>query len=81
MIARARDVLDQACNLIAEARRTAANPGSLDQQHKLNQVAKGVSQALNNCVNCLPGQKDVDEAIKTITDSSQALSVGDVRTK
>ena len=33
-------------------------------------------QALNKCVGCLPGQKDVDEAIHSITDASQILDRG-----
>lgn len=77
VIDNARDVLDQSCNLIIEARHTAANPGNPEQQQRLTHVAKGVSQALNNCVNCLPGQRDVDDAIRTITDASQSLSSGD----
>ena len=37
-------------------------------------MAKGVSQALNNVVNCLPGQRDVDEAIEGINKVSAVLS-------
>ena len=43
------------------------------------QVAKAVSHALNNCINCLPGQRDVDEALKNIADSSKRLLSGQVR--
>jgi len=39
----------------------------------LFQVAKAVSHALNNCINCLPGQRDVDEALKNIAESSKRL--------
>uniref|UniRef100_A0A8W8NQU0 Talin R4 domain-containing protein n=2 Tax=Magallana gigas TaxID=29159 RepID=A0A8W8NQU0_MAGGI len=54
------------------ARDTAAeNP---ENQARLNQVAKAVSSALNNCVNALSGQRDVDNAIRQITDSSQELA-------
>ena len=42
------------------------------------QAAKDVSQALNNCVNYLPGQRDVDEAIKAVVTSSQSLAIEDV---
>ncbi|CAJ0936101.1 unnamed protein product [Ranitomeya imitator] len=38
-------------------------------------VAKAVSHSLNNCVNCLPGQKDVDMALKSIGESSKKLLV------
>lgn len=42
------------------------------------QVAKAVSHSLNNCVNCLPGQKDVDMALKSIGESSKKLLVDTV---
>lgn len=37
------------------------------------QVAKAVSQALNRSVNCLPGQRDVDNAIRTVGEASKRL--------
>lgn len=37
------------------------------------QVAKAVSQALNRCVNCLPGQRDVDNAIRNVGEASKKL--------
>lgn len=40
----------------------------------LLQVAKAVSQALNNCVGCLPGLREVDQAVKYITTISMKLS-------
>jgi len=40
----------------------------------LLQVAKAVSQALNNCVNCLPGLREVDVAVKYITTVNMKLS-------
>lgn len=39
------------------------------------QVAKAVSHSLNNCVNCLPGQKDVDMALKSIGEASKKLLI------
>lgn len=44
----------------------------------LFQVAKAVSHSLNNCVNCLPGQKDVDLALKSIGEASKKLLVDTV---
>lgn len=41
----------------------------------LFQVAKAVSHSLNNCVNCLPGQKDVDMALRSIGEASKKLLV------
>lgn len=42
------------------------------------QVAKAVSHSLNNCVNCLPGQKDVDMALRSIGEASKKLLVENV---
>jgi len=42
------------------------------------QVAKAVSHSLNNCVNCLPGQKDVDMALKSIGEASKKLLIDSV---
>lgn len=39
------------------------------------QVAKAVSHSLNSCVNCLPGQKDVDMALKSIGEASKKLLI------
>lgn len=44
------------------------------------QVAKAVSQALNRCVNCLPGQRDVDNAIRTVGEASKTLLADSVST-
>ncbi|PVD36353.1 hypothetical protein C0Q70_03333 [Pomacea canaliculata] len=74
VIANARDVIDKSYRLLEEARRAMQDPSNPDNQQRLTQVAKDVSNALNNCVNCLPGQRDVDNAIRRITASSQNLS-------
>lgn len=42
------------------------------------QVARAVSHSLNNCVNCLPGQKDVDMALRSIGEASKKLLVDTV---
>ncbi|GFY18724.1 talin-2 [Trichonephila clavipes] len=77
IIDNARDVLDKSTLLIQESQRAMNNPSNPDIQQRLTQVAKSVSTALNNCVNCLPGQKDVDDAIKSITETSQILNSRD----
>uniref|UniRef100_A0A667YXX3 Talin 1 n=1 Tax=Myripristis murdjan TaxID=586833 RepID=A0A667YXX3_9TELE len=69
----AADVMDKSANLIEETKRAIAKPGDPESQQRLAQVAKAVSQALNRCVNCLPGQRDVDNAIRTVGDASKAL--------
>ncbi|XP_030048629.1 talin-1 isoform X1 [Microcaecilia unicolor] len=73
MLECANDVMDKAGNLIEEAKRAVGKPGDPESQQRLAQVGKAVSQALNRCVNCLPGQRDVDAAIRTIGEASKKL--------
>ena len=37
-------------------------------------VAKAVSNSLNNIINCLPGQKEVDAALKSLAAASAKLN-------
>ncbi|XP_041428074.1 talin 2 S homeolog isoform X1 [Xenopus laevis] len=73
MLECAEDVMDKAGNLIEEAKRAVGKPTDPEGQQRLVQVAKAVSQALSRCVNCLPGQRDVDAAIKSIGEASKIL--------
>ncbi|XP_021356551.1 talin-1-like isoform X2 [Mizuhopecten yessoensis] len=73
----ARDVIDKSTRLLEEAKLALNNPDNPDNQTRLNQVAKAVSNALNNCVSCLPGQRDVDNAVRHIMESSQALTTSE----
>ncbi|XP_068266758.1 talin-2 isoform X4 [Nyctibius grandis] len=75
MLDSARDVMEGSAMLIQEAKQALAAPGDADSQQRLAQVAKAVSHSLNSCVNCLPGQKDVDVALKSIGESSKKLLV------
>ena len=69
----AKQVMEQSVSLIREAKNAVETPNQPNKQLKLAQAAKAVSQALNQVVNCLPGQRDVDQAIKAIAEASQAL--------
>ncbi|KAF0886018.1 TLN2 protein, partial [Crocuta crocuta] len=75
MLDSARDVMEGSAVLIQEAKQALIAPGDAESQQRLAQVAKAVSHSLNNCVNCLPGQKDVDVALKSIGESSKKLLV------
>ncbi|XP_058593509.1 talin-2 isoform X2 [Neofelis nebulosa] len=75
MLDSARDVMEGSAMLIQEAKQALMAPGDAESQQRLAQVAKAVSHSLNNCVNCLPGQKDVDVALKSIGESSKKLLV------
>ncbi|XP_065063830.1 talin-like isoform X3 [Rhopilema esculentum] len=74
IIKAAQVVMHESANLIEEAKRALDSPNDKANQQRMAKVAKGVSQALNNVVNCLPGQRDVDEAIEGINRSSAILS-------
>ncbi|XP_069546652.1 talin-2a isoform X2 [Brachyistius frenatus] len=75
MLDSARDVMDGSALLIHEAKQALISPGDAESQQRLAQVAKAVSHSLNNCVNCLPGQKDVDMALKSIGEASKKLLI------
>ncbi|CAL1604196.1 unnamed protein product [Knipowitschia caucasica] len=75
MLDSARDVMEGSALLIQEAKEALASHGDAESQQRLAQVAKAVSHSLNNCVNCLPGQKDVDMALKSIGEASKKLLI------
>ncbi|XP_076984209.1 talin-2 [Tamandua tetradactyla] len=75
MLDSARDVMEGSAILIQEAKQALIAPGDAERQQRLAQVAKAVSHSLNSCVNCLPGQRDVDVALKSIGESSKKLLV------
>ena len=74
----ASDVLDKSAQLVEEARKAINNQQHPDNAARLAAVAKAVSQALSNCVNCLPGLRDVDTASQHVAQVSQRLSSGNV---
>ncbi|KAG7268298.1 hypothetical protein CRUP_023093 [Coryphaenoides rupestris] len=61
----ARDVAQALRSLATAARGVGANAA--------RGVAKAVSQALNRSVNSLPGQRDVDNAIRAVGEASKSL--------
>ncbi|XP_038850017.1 talin-2-like [Salvelinus namaycush] len=73
MLDSACDVMEGSAMLIHEAKQALVSPGDAESQQRLAQVAKAVSHSLNNCVNCLPGQKDVDMALRRIGEASKKL--------
>uniref|UniRef100_A0A3B3ZXT0 I/LWEQ domain-containing protein n=1 Tax=Periophthalmus magnuspinnatus TaxID=409849 RepID=A0A3B3ZXT0_9GOBI len=75
MLDSARDVMEGSALLIQEAKEALISPGDAESQQRLAQVATAVSHSLNNCVNCLPGQKDVDMALKSIGEASKKLLI------
>ncbi len=70
--------MDQSVALISEAKAAVQDPNAPNKQVRLAQAAKAVSQALNQVVNCLPGQIEFDHAIKAIAEASRRLQTGKV---
>lgn len=66
--------MDRALVLIEEARAALQSPEAV---RNLAAASKDVSLALNDCVNCLPGQKDVDDVIANIDDAAQILAMNE----
>ncbi|XP_026300610.1 talin-2 isoform X4 [Apis mellifera] len=73
----ADDVILKSLRLVKEARRALKNPDNVDNEANLAAVAKDVSNSLNKCVSCLPGQRDVDDAIKNIDEMTQVLGMNE----
>lgn len=72
-------VMDKSVALISESKSAVQDPSVPNKQQRLAQAAKAVSQALNQVVNCLPGQIEFDHAIKAIAEASRKLQSGKVR--
>ncbi len=74
LIDSARIVLQQSVSLVNESRQALTHPNeSVQNQQRLAQIARSIAQSLYECVNCLPGQKDIDEVIKSIGEFSSVL--------
>lgn len=73
----ADDVILRSLRLVKEARHVLKNPDDPENEANLAAVAKDVSNSLNKCVSCLPGQRDVDEAIRNIDDMTQVLTMNE----
>lgn len=76
LIDSARLVLQQSVTLVHEARQAFSQPSEASQ--RLAQIAGSIARSLYECVNCLPGQKDIDEAIKRVGHFASVLSTGQI---
>ncbi|XP_051170651.1 talin-1 isoform X3 [Leptopilina boulardi] len=75
----ADDVIEKSLKLVTESRQVLKNPENPHNEAHLAKVAKEVSYSLNKCVSCLPGQRDVELAIKHIEEISQVLTTQEYR--
>lgn len=70
----ADEVILSSTRLVEEAQRTLQNLG--DSQI-LTYNARQVTTALSKCVECLPGQREVDEALKNVSELSEVANLGE----
>lgn len=76
----ADDVILKSLYLVQEARLALKSPDNPDNEANLAAVAKEVSWSLDKCVSCLPGQRDVDDAIRSIEEISMVLAMDEFPT-
>ena len=72
----ARVVLEQSCVLVHESKLAVeanCSGNESNTQARLAQIARHIVHSLHECVNCLPGQKDMDDVIKNVADLASAL--------
>lgn len=70
----ADDVIVSSARLVDEAQRTLQNVG--DPQ-VLTFVARDLTTALAKCVECLPGQREVDDALKSVSEFNEVINMGE----
>lgn len=70
----ADNVLISSVQLVEEAQRTLQN---ISNPETLTHAAKEVTIALSRCVECLPGQREVDYALKNVSEVSEIVNLGE----
>lgn len=75
------DIIDSADQVIINTIRVMEEAQqSLDNGDNgptLQQCARDVTNALQNCIECLPGQREVDEALKSVNELSEIINLGE----
>lgn len=71
------EILEHSVTLFEEIRWAMQNGDDSNRSERLTNIAKSLSTALQNCVNSLPSHREVDESIRTIEESTRALSLAD----
>ena len=74
VIDQAQLVMAKSARLVLEAQRTMGSPSSPDKSRMLAEAGKDVSVALNNTMQCLPGQQEVEETISSINNLSNQIN-------
>ncbi|XP_065576606.1 talin-1-like isoform X2 [Artemia franciscana] len=72
-IENAQSTVGLAYKVIEESRVLLSDPSNSQGQQRLHELSRQVTQSLTNCLNNLPGQKDVDDTIKAISELNKHL--------
>lgn len=70
----ADEVVMSSAQLIEEAQRTLQNIGDTNA---LTQAGRNVTAALSKTVDCIPGQREVDVALRNVSELSEILSMSE----
>lgn len=70
----ADEVVLSSVRLVEEAQRTLQNQG--DPQI-LTFTARDLTTALSKCVECLPGQREVDDALRNVSEFNEIINMGE----
>lgn len=74
LIESADQVIINSIRVMDEAQQALDNG---DNGPNLNQCARDVTNALQNCLDCLPGQREVDDALKQVNELSEIINLGE----
>ncbi|XP_017480871.1 PREDICTED: talin-1-like [Rhagoletis zephyria] len=67
------DILEQSITLFEEIRWALENSQDADRRQRLTAVAKSLSNALQLCLASLPSHREIDDAIRTVNESSRSI--------
>lgn len=70
----ADEVVLSSVRLVEEAQRTLQNLGD---PKILTFTARDLTTSLSKCVECLPGQREVDEALKNVSEFQEIINMGE----
>lgn len=75
------DLIDSADNVIINSMRLMEEAQNALQSpinsSMLQECARDVTNALQRCIECLPGQREVDEALRVVNELSEIINLGE----
>lgn len=70
----ADQVVLNSARLVEEAQRTLQNTSN---PQYLTQVARDVTTSVTKCIECLPGQREVDDALRNVSELGEVVNLGE----